>query len=94
MGDKCVVGACLGGVFWAVVIRLTIGEPDRPSPHAAWPVIAAVCAVMVALGLALARYGRRRVTRSAGVAMVIAPLTGAVILGFVGLFVAVGGLLQ
>lgn len=86
-------GACLGGFLWAVMVRLTLfAAPVRPSPTPAWTAISVVCVVTIALGLFTALFARRRMVRSAGVAIAIAPLTGAAIIGLVGLLILLGGL--
>jgi hypothetical protein len=74
-------GACLGGLFWAVIVRLTVFSANSASSvPLKWLAIAVVCFGLITAGCAVARWGRTRALRTAGAAVVIAPLTGASIL--------------
>ncbi|MGH3524945.1 MAG: hypothetical protein ACRDU4_19485 [Mycobacterium sp.] len=77
-------GACSGGVMWAIVARLTIysGYPDD-SIALKWIVLVTVCLGLVIAGWAVARWAGKERLRTAGVAVVIAPLTGGLLLAIV-----------
>lgn len=78
-------GACAGGVFWAVIIRLTLFRPGpAPAASPAWTWIAIACCTALLVGIALARWGRLAWIRTTGAALAIAPLTGASLLAVAG----------
>lgn len=90
--DAVVGGACLAGVMWATIIHLAMAASDhRPHVVMNWTIVGEVCIPLIAIGLTVARWGRRGALRTVGVAAVIAPLTGAAaMLGFLFLGVVFG----
>lgn len=90
--DATFGGACLGGVLWATIAYPAMTTSGSgPSAVTKWTVVAAVCIGLTAVGLAVARWALRGGLRTAGIAAVIASMTGPVaILGFFGLGAIVG----
>lgn len=77
-------GAALGGVMWAVVARLAFqsdGELRTAGPF--WPIVAVGCLVVFVIGLAATFWAHRSALKTVGVAVAVAPLTGAVLAGFI-----------
>ena len=70
-------GACLGGALWATIARLTVySGPDPAWLHLGGTTLAALCLVLVAGGVSAVRRGRTARVREAGIAVLIATLTG------------------
>jgi hypothetical protein len=70
-------GAWLGGIMWAIVARLTVvGANPAVSATSRWLALAAVCFGLILAGLAVARWVRRGLIRTAATALTIAPMTG------------------
>lgn len=89
--DAVFGGACLGGVMWATFAALAMSASDHNSHAMNWTIVAAISIPFLVIGAALTRWAQRSGLRTAGVAAVIAPLTGpVVILGWFALGVIVG----
>lgn len=90
--DAVVGGACLAGVMWATIIHLAMAVSEhRPHVVMNWAIVGEICIPLIAIGLIVARWARSGALRTAGVAAVIAPLTGAAaMLGFFVLGVVFG----
>jgi hypothetical protein len=89
LGIYC--GAVLGGIFWGVVILCTIATPDgapwQTAVHASqihrMLIATVIWAALVIVGGAGIWLGRSRVARSLGLALVVGPTGGWLILGSV-----------
>ncbi|MGH3558106.1 hypothetical protein [Mycobacterium sp.] len=77
-------GACLGGVMWATVARVAVFSSAPSVALGVKWAIASVCVGLIAVGLVVARWARTSALRTAGAAVVIAPLTGGSLILIIG----------
>jgi hypothetical protein len=79
-------GAIIGGLLWGAIAAATIGAPgnDVHLHEIAGPrllIAAGVSLTLVVIGIALLWAGRHRLLRGLGVALMIGPLSGWLVLG-------------
>lgn len=87
-------GAALGGVFWACAALATIGSPGSQAQHnevipQRLVLIAACSVILLVVGAGLLRV-RGRIGRALGLALILCPLTGWLIVASLALQRAAG----
>lgn len=82
-------GAALGAVIWGLIALFTIGGAGDQTQHNAVDggrllVAALACVPVGIVALGLVRFGRNRILRTVGLALVVAPVSGWLIVASLG----------
>jgi hypothetical protein len=82
-------GAALGGVGWGFIALFTIGAAGNQTQHNAVDggrllIAALACSAVGIIAFCLFHFGRNRILRAVGLALLVAPLSGWLIVASLG----------